>query len=77
MNSEIKSRKWLLGGIALQFATGYTIGFLVYQIGTFVTEGTVGGGFVPGLIAVLVIAAVIVSLIKKTERELAVEYALK
>ena len=77
MNSEIKSRKWLLGGIALQFATGYTIGFLVYQIGTFVTEGTVGGGFVPGLIAVLVIAAVIVSLIKKTDRELAVEYALK
>ena len=77
MNSEIKSRKWLLGGIALQFATGYTIGFLVYQIGTFVTEGTVGGGFVPGLIAVLVIAAVIVSLIKRTERELAVEYALK
>lgn len=77
MNSEIKSKKWLFGGIALQFATGYVIGFLVYQIGTLVTEGTVGAGFVPGLIVLIVIVAVIVSLIKKTNRELAVEYALK
>lgn len=77
MNSEIKSGKWLWGGIALQFATGYVIGFLVYQIGTLVTEGTVGAGFVPGLIVVIVIAAVIVSLIKKTDRELAAEYALR
>ncbi len=77
MNSEIKSGKWLWGGIALQFATGYVIGFLVYQIGTLVTEGTVGTGFVPGLIVVIVIAAVIVSLIKKTDRELAAEYALR
>ncbi len=29
MNSEIKSKKWLWGGIGLQFAVGYTIGFLV------------------------------------------------
>ena len=77
MNSEIKSRKWLWGGIALQFATGYVIGFFVYQIGTLVTEGTVGAGFVPGLIVVIAIAAVIVSLIKKTDRELAAEYALR
>ena len=59
MNSEIRDRKWLFGGIALQLATGYTVGFLVYQIGTLITEGHVGAGFVPGLIAVAVIAAVI------------------
>ena len=59
MNSEIKDRKWLFGGIALQLATGYTVGFLVYQIGTLITEGHLGAGFVPGLIAVAVIAAVI------------------
>ena len=32
MNSEMKSAKWLWGGIGLQLGTGYTVGFLVYQI---------------------------------------------
>jgi ferrous iron transport protein B len=59
MNSEIRDRKWLFGGIALQLSTGYTVGFLVYQIGTLITEGHLGAGFVPGLIAVAVIAVVI------------------
>lgn len=77
MNSEIKSKKWLLGGIALQFATGFTVAFLVYQIGTLITLGTVGAGFVPGLIVVLAIVAIIAYLISKTNKELAGEYALK
>ena len=77
MNSEINDRKWLAGGIALQFATGFTVAFLVYQIGTFVTTGAVGTGFVPGLIVVILIAAVIVSLIQKANRGIAAEYALK
>ena len=34
MNSEMQDRKWLWGGIALQLCTGYTVAFLVYQIGT-------------------------------------------
>ena len=59
MNSEIKDRKWLLGGIALQLSTGFVVGFLVYQIGTLITEGHLGAGFVPGLAAVAAIAAVI------------------
>ena len=59
MNAEIADRKWLFGGIALQLATGYTIGFAVYQIGTLLTEGHLGAGFVPGLIVVAVIAVVI------------------
>ncbi len=65
MNSEMKDRKWLWGGIALQFGTGYTVAFLVYQIGTLIAEGTVGTGFVPGLIAVAAMAAVVVGLIRK------------
>ena len=77
MNSEMQSKKWLWGGIGLQFATGYVIAFLVYQIGTLVTLGTVGAGFVPGLIVVIAIVAVIVALIKKTERQFATEYNLK
>jgi len=71
MRSEINDRKWFWGGVALQFATGYTVAFLVYQIGTLITEGTLGAGFVPGLIAVVCIAAVILSLIKKAEKKLA------
>ena len=77
MNSEINDRKWFWGGVALQFATGYTIAFLVYQIGTLITTGSVGEGFLPGLIVVAAIAAVIVSLIRKTNQSLAAEYALK
>ena len=77
MNSEIKDKKWLFGGIALQFATGFTVAFLVYQIGTLVTTGAVGTGFVPGLIVVIAIAAVIASLIGKANRSIAEEYALK
>ncbi len=76
MNAEIKDKKWLAGGIALQFATGFTVAFFVYQIGTLLTEGTLGTGFVPGLIAVAVIAAIIVGLIRKANKSIAAEYAL-
>jgi len=77
MNSEIKSKKWLAGGIALQFATGYTVAFLVYQIGTLVTEGHLGAGFVPGLVVVAVIACTIIYLIRKADKEIEKEYSLK
>ena len=59
MNSEMKSAKWLWGGLGLQLAVGFTSGFLVYQIGTLISTGALGAGFLPGLIAVLVFAAVI------------------
>ena len=77
MNSEIKSRKWLWGGIGLQFATGYVIAFLVYQIGTLITEGHLGAGFFPGLAVVFAIVIFITYLINKTNKGLAAEYALK
>lgn len=76
MNAEIKDKKWLAGGIALQFATGFTVAFFVYQIGTLLTEGTLGTGFIPGLVAVTGIVAVIVGLIRKANRNIAVEYGL-
>ena len=65
MNSEMEDKKWLWGGIGFQFATGYTVSFLVYQIGTLVTTGSLGTAFIPGLIAVAVIAAIIIFLMKK------------
>lgn len=76
MNSEMKSGKWLFGGICLQLATGYTVAFLVYQIGTLVTTGSLGAAFIPGLIAVLVFAAIIIWRIRRSDREFVGEYSL-
>ena len=75
MNSEMKSAKWLWGGIGLQLGTGYTVGFLVYQIGTLITTGAVGAGFVPGLIAVAVFAGILISLCLAADREVKRAYA--
>ena len=77
MNSEMQDKKWFWGGVAFQMTIGYTVAFLVYQVGTLVTTGNVGAGFVPGLIAVLVMAGIILALIKNTEKKMKAEKALK
>ena len=76
MNSEMQDRKWLWGGIGLQFATGYTIAFLVYQLGTLFTTGSLGAGFIPGLIILVAIVAIIVTLIKRTNIKMQEVYKL-
>ena len=67
MNSEMKSAKWLWGGISLQIATGYTVAFLVYQIGSLIESGTLGNGFIGGFIAVLCMAGIITYLCVKPD----------
>jgi len=76
MNSEMKSAKWLFGGIALQLGVGFTVGYLVYQIGTLITTGVFGEGFVPGLIAVAVIAGILVYLCINADKKAKEEYRL-
>lgn len=78
MNSEMKSAKWLWGGIGFQMATGYTIGYLVYTIGTLVTSPSSLNiaGAVVGLVIVLAIVGIIAYLINRSNRELKSEYAL-
>lgn len=77
MNAEMKSGKWVWGGIGLQLATGYTVAYLVYTIGTIVTGGTLNiGAAIGGLIAVAAMVAVIVALIMNTNKKLKAEYAL-
>ena len=51
MHAEITGRKWFWGGIGLQLGTGYTVGYLVYTVGTLIVEpaalsvgGVIGGG---------------------------------
>ncbi|MBR6595647.1 MAG: ferrous iron transport protein B [Oscillospiraceae bacterium] len=69
MNSEMGSRKWFWGGVALQLATGFTVAFLTYQLGTLITEGHFGAGFLPGLLVVAVITLVLTYLCAKAGRK--------
>ena len=77
MRSEISSRKWFWGGVSLQLATGFTVAFLVYQIGTLITTGSIGAGFLGGLIAIALFDFVILGIIAKTDKEMAKAKALK
>lgn len=78
MNAEIKSAKWLWGGIGLQLATGYTVSYAVYTVGTLVTGGSLNvAAAVCGLAAVVLMAAVVVGLILRTNQKFKAEYALK
>ena len=73
MNSEMNDRRWFWGGVALQMATGYTVAFLVYQIGTLLTEGTVGTGFLPGVLVVTAFGLILFGLCGKADRAAAVK----
>ena len=68
MNSEMGDRKWFWGGVGLQLSAGFTVAFLVYQIGTLITTGSFGAGFLPGLIAVAVIAAIFIYLCRANKK---------
>ena len=65
MNSELESPKWLLAAISFQLSMGYTLSFLVYQIGTLATTGSLGEGFIGGLIAVAVMVGTVAFLMVK------------
>ena len=79
MNSEMKSARWLWGGIGLQLATGFTVGYLVYTIGTLITDASLlnVGAAIAGGVAVAAFVAIIVGIILNTRRNLKAEYELK
>ena len=77
MNAEMKSAKWLWGGIGLQLGIGYSVAYLVYTIGTLITDAdslnlvaAVIGGAV-----VLIMVAVVMNFIRKTDKKLKEEYS--
>lgn len=78
MNAEMKSAKWLWGGIGLQLGVGYTVGYLVYTIGTLVTAPSSLniGAAVGGLIAVVSFALILTVMITRTGKKMKAEYAL-
>ncbi len=64
MNAEIKEKKWLFGGLGLQLGVGYSLGYLIYTVGTLLTApqtlylpAVIGGG-----IAVAVFAGILARL---------------
>ncbi len=78
MNSEMKSGKWVLAGIGLQLGVGFSVGYIVYTVGTLITApATLNiGAAIAGLTAVLVFAGIIAGLIWGTNKKLKAEYAL-
>ncbi len=61
MNAEMKSAKWLWGGIGLQLATGYTVAYFVYTIGTLIVEPAALniGAAIAGFAVVLVFGVIV------------------
>ena len=78
MNSEMKSAKWIWGGIGLQLGVGYSVGYLVYTIGTLITAPATLNvpAALAGLAAVLVFAGILVVLIQNANRKVKTDYAL-
>lgn len=78
MNAEMKSKKWVLGGVGFQLAVGYTVAYFVYTVGTLITAPASlnVGAALAGFVLVLAMAGVVVGLILNTNKKLKTEYAL-
>ena len=71
MNAEMKDKKWLFGGIGLQLAVGFTVGYLVNTIGTLIVGGSLHmGGTIGGAVAVAVFAVIIGAMIQNANKQL-------
>ncbi|MBE7038997.1 MAG: ferrous iron transporter B, partial [Ruminococcaceae bacterium] len=78
MNAEMKSAKWLWGGIGLQLGVGYTVAYLVYTIGTLITAPAALNiaSAIAGGVAVVIMVVVVIMLIRNTNKKLKDEHAL-
>lgn len=69
MATEMESRKWLFAGVAFQLGMGYVLSFIIYQGGSLILNGAVAPGFVGGLVAVLLMVALVVYLMVKPKED--------
>ena len=78
MNAEMKSGKWVWGGIGLQLGVGFTVAYLVYTIGTLITAPATlaAGPAMAGGIAVVIMTGIVVALIVNANKKLKAEYKL-
>ena len=72
MSAELKSKKWLAAGLALQISVGYTVGFLTFFFGTLIVGGSFGPIWAPiaGWCVIGAIATVITVLIIRRNAQL-------
>ena len=78
MNAEMKSAKWVWGGIGLQLGVGFTVAYFVYTIGTLITApATLNlGAALFGLAVVAAMAVTVAVLIGNAEKKVEAEYSL-
>lgn len=76
MNSEMQSKGWLWCAIGLQLCTGYTVAFLINQVGTLIFEGHFAAGFIPGAIAILIMILVVIMISRKIRAHFDEQYRL-
>lgn len=78
MNAEMKSAKWVWGGIGLQLGVGFTVAYFIYTIGTLMTAPSSLniGAALAGLVTVLAIAVVVAMLIGNAKKKLKNNYSL-
>ena len=69
MNGELNDSKWFFAGVGLQFAVGYTIAYVVYQLGTLITTGTFGTGVIAGAVIIVVLFGLFAYLMQKTNKK--------
>ena len=79
MNAEMKSAKWIWGGIGLQLGIGYTVAYFVYTIGTLIADAAALNipVAIAGFTAVLVMVGIVVALIIHNDKKMKAEYELK
>ncbi len=67
MNTEFKSKKWLMRGIGFQVAVGYILAMLVTQVGTILVYKKLADGFIPSIIILIVSVGYVTFLMMKSE----------
>lgn len=72
MSPFTSEEKWLWGGIGLQLGVGYTVGYLVYTVGTLLTAPASlnVGAALAGLAVVAVFVGTIITLIRNTDKSM-------
>ena len=79
MRAEMKSVKWMLGGLSLQFGVGFTVSYLVYTVGTYVLspEKFDAGIAIAGAAAIAVMAVIVTLLIARSNSKIKNEVKVK
>ncbi len=71
MSAEMKSSKWLWGGIALQLSMGFTAAYIVYTVGTLISspQSLNITGAISGAIFIAAVVFIIAALISKSSKK--------